>query len=118
MNGVNKVFILGTLGSDPKDLKSRDGRPYTALNLATNRSWKNKDGNLEKRTDWHRVTVFGKTATHCQAYLKKGSQVYVEGYLATYEIEEEGKKTWMTSVTANDVTFLSKVKKQGTLEAI
>lgn len=106
MNGVNRVFIVGTLGSDPKDLTSRDGKNYTALNLATNRFWKNKEGNVERRTDWHRVTVWGKKGTLCQEYLKKGNPVCVEGHLATFEFEDEGKKAWMTSVIADDVTFL------------
>jgi single-strand DNA-binding protein len=106
MNGLNKVIIVGTLGSDPQDVQSRGGKNYTALSLATNRYWRNKEGNLERRTDWHRVTVWGKKATLCQENLKKGNPVCIEGYLSTFEVEEEGKKKLLTSITADEVTFL------------
>lgn len=113
MNGMNKVIIMGYLGSDPKGLTSKDGKPYTSLSLATNRSWVNKEGGKEKRTDWHRVTVWGKKAQICQSYLKKGAPVCVEGYLSTYEVEEEnGEKRWLTSVTAEDINFITAPREQ------
>src|ERR1700722_296853 len=102
MNGLNKVIIVGTLGSDPKDAKSRDGKSYTALNLATNRYWRSKEGTLERRTDWHRVNVWGKKAILCQENLKKGNPVCIEGYLSSFEIEEEGQKKTLTSITADE----------------
>src|SRR5665213_3596767 len=85
MNGLNKVIIVGTLGSDPKNITGKDGKTFTSLSLATNRFWKNKEGTVERRTDWHRVTVFGKKGILCQEYLKKGNPVCIEGYLSTYE---------------------------------
>ena len=112
MNGLNKVIIFGFLGSDPRSQTSKDGKPYTALSLATNRAWRNKEGLLEKKTDWHRVTVWGKQASICQQHLKKGSPVCVEGYLSTYELEENGQKRWLTSITAEDVNFLSQSSTQ------
>ncbi|MDZ4678082.1 MAG: single-stranded DNA-binding protein [Oligoflexia bacterium] len=108
MNGLNKVIIVGTLGADPGNFTSRDGKPYTALSLATNRYWKTKEGVTERRTDWHRVSVWGKKALLCQEYLKKGASVCVEGFLSSYEVEEEGKKRWQTGISADEVHFLSK----------
>ena len=110
MNGVNKVFIFGYLGADPKNMTSLEGRNFTSLSLATNRYWRNKEGHLERRTDWHRVSVFGKKGTLCQDNLKKGNPVCIEGFLSTYEVIEEGKKRFMTSITANEVTFMPQPK--------
>src|SRR5437773_91855 len=106
MNGLNKVIIVGTLGSDPKSLTSKEGKDYTALSLATNSYWKNKEGTVERRTDWHRVTVWGKKAQLCNDFLKKGSTVCIEGHLTTYETEENGLKKFQTAITAEDVNFL------------
>ena len=108
MHGFNKVIIVGTLGSDPKPFTSREGKEFTSLSLATNRFWRNKDGVMERRTDWHRVMVWGKKATICQEHLKKGSAVCVEGYLTSYETEEGGLRRWQTSITAEDVNFLTR----------
>jgi single-strand DNA-binding protein len=107
MNGFNKVILVGTLGADPKTIKSRDGKEFAALSLATNRFWRNKEGNNERKTDWHRVTVCGKKAGLCTSYLKKGSTVCIEGFLSTYESEENGLKRWNTSITAEEVNFMS-----------
>jgi single-strand DNA-binding protein len=108
MNGINKVIIVGTLGADPKNLTTRDGKPYAALSLATNRYWRSKEGTNERRTDWHRVNVWGKKALLCQERLKKGETVCVEGFLSSYEIEEEGQKRWQTGISADEVHFLSR----------
>lgn len=108
MQGFNKVIIVGTLGADPQIFKSREGKDFAALSLATNRWWRNKEGNIERRTDWHRVTVWGKKASICQSHLKKGSTVCVEGYLSTFEVEEDGKTKRNTLITAEEVNFLTK----------
>jgi single-strand DNA-binding protein len=107
MNGLNKVILLGTLGQDPKPHTSREGKSYTTLNLATNRSWKNNDGKYEKKTDWHQVHVWGKQGLVCQENLKKGNSVAIEGYISTISSEEDGKRRWSTFITANDVNFIS-----------
>lgn len=108
MDGFNKVIIVGTLGSDPKPYTSKDGRDFTSLSLATNRSWRNKDGNQEERTTWHRVMVWGKQANICREYLRKGAPVCIEGHLSTYETEEDGQRRWRTSITADHVNFISR----------
>jgi single-strand DNA-binding protein len=107
MQGFNKVIIMGTLGSDPQMLKSREGKDFAAISLATNRWWRNKEGHVERKTDWHRITVWGKKATVCQNHLKKGATVCIEGYLSTYETEEEGKKRRNTAINAEEINFLN-----------
>jgi len=107
MNGLNRVILVGTLGQDPKANTSREGKPYTTLNLATHRSWKNNDGKVEQRTDWHRVHVWGKQGTLCQDWLKKGQPVCIEGHISTSsETEEDGKRKWFTFINADAVNFL------------
>lgn len=107
MNGVNKVFIIGRLGQDPKEYTTKEGKPYTRLNLATNYMSKKGDGTNEQKTQWHSVFVFGKKAEICRQFLEKGAPVCVEGHLSTYESTDmEGKKSYNTSITAHEVTFL------------
>ncbi|MBK9294531.1 MAG: single-stranded DNA-binding protein [Oligoflexia bacterium] len=118
MQGFNKVIIVGTLGSDPQIHKSREGKDFASLSLATNRWWRNKDGLIERRTDWHRVTVWGKKANICQTHLKKGAAVCVEGYLSTYEVEEDGKTKRNTLITAEEVNFLTKAPMATTADTI
>lgn len=113
MNGMNKVIIVGTLGGDPKTFVSKEGRNFTAFSLATNRTWKTPEGEKGNRTDWHRITVWGKKAQICQDHLKKGYPVCIEGHLSTYEaVDEEGKKKWNTSITADEINFLPHPNRQ------
>jgi single-strand DNA-binding protein len=111
MNGFNKVILVGTLGADPRALKSKDGKEFASLSLATNRFWRNKEGLMERKTDWHKVMVWGKKANICTSHLKKGATICIEGFLSTYEQEENGIKKWVTSVTAEDVNFMSSKNK-------
>ncbi len=106
MNGFNKVIIVGTLGADPKNQVAKNGKAFTSLSLATNRRWKNEEGEETEKTDWHKITVFGKQGELCQKYLKKGSNVCVEGYLTSFTYDIDGKKHKYTSITAEGVNFL------------
>ena len=106
MNGVNRVFILGTLGADPKPMTSREGKTYTSLSLATNRKWKDKNGDKAEKTDWHRITVWGRLAQICQEHLKKGQKVAVEGHLSTFDTDDNGAKKRHTVINADEVTFV------------
>ena len=107
MNGFNKVILLGTLGSDPRIFTSKEGKEFAALSLATNRTWRNKEGVIEEKTDWHRVTVWGKAANRCQTHLRKGSKVCVEGYLSSYETSKDGERRFHTAINAEQVDFIS-----------
>lgn len=106
MSGVNKVIIIGRLGQDPEMKAVGQGNTVTRLNVATSENWKSKDGQKQERTEWHRVTVWGKLAEICGKHLSKGGQVYVEGRLQTNSYEKNGVKMYSTEIVASEVVFL------------
>jgi len=106
MSSVNSVTIVGHLGGDPELRYTSGGQPVTELSVATSEQWKDKDGNKQERTEWHKVTVWGKTAESCAKYLAKGRLVYVRGRIQTETYEKDGQKKWITKVVAEDVKFL------------
>lgn len=85
----NSVDLMGFLGSDAENRKTRDGVPLTVLSLATKRSWKDSRGEWQSQTEWHRVTCFGQVAEFASS-LKKGAHIHVTGYLRSREIEKQG----------------------------
>ncbi len=101
--GVTKVILIGTLGQDPER-----GGAVTKLRIATNESWKDKQtGEQQERTEWHRVTMFGRLAEIAAEYLRKGSQVYLEGRLQTSKWQDkDGNDRYMTEVIANEMQML------------
>ncbi len=106
MSGVNKVILVGRLGADPEVKAIGSGSTVARLNLATSESWV-KDGQRQERTEWHRVTVWGKLAEICGKHLAKGRQVYVEGKLQTRQWEDQqGQKRYTTEIVASTVQFL------------
>lgn len=108
MAGVNKVILIGNLGRDPELRYTQGGSPVCRLNLATTRRYQNRQTNeMVEETEWHRVTVWGKSAEHCNNYLSKGRQVYIEGRLRTSSYEDkDGVKKYSTEVIADTVQFL------------
>src|SRR4051812_7795715 len=105
--GVNKVILIGNLGADPEVRFTQGGQAVANFRIATSESWKDKNGQQQERTEWHRIVVWGKLAELCGEYLKKGRQCYVEGRLQTREwTNKEGQKQWTTEVVAQQVTFL------------
>lgn len=107
MAGVNKAIVVGNLGADPDFRVTTGGQPVCRLSVATTRTWKNQNTNEQvSETEWHRITVWGKSAEHCSKYLKKGRQVYVEGRLRTSSYEQEGVKKYSTEIVAETVQFL------------
>lgn len=105
--GVNKVILVGNLGSDPELRNTSGGTSVCEFRLATNESWKGKDGQTQDRTEWHRVIVWGRLGENCGKYLAKGRQVYLEGRLQTRSWEDkEGNKRYTTEIVARDVQFL------------
>jgi single-strand DNA-binding protein len=108
MGSVNKVILIGNLGADPELKYTASNRPVCNLSVATNEVFKDKSGQRQERTEWHRVTVWGEQAEHCSKYLSKGRSVYVEGRLQTRSWDDkEGKKRYSTDIVANQVVFLS-----------
>ena len=112
MASVNKVIIIGNLGRDP-ELKQTGGGSICRLNIATARTWKNKQDQKQEETEWHRVTVFGKQAENCAKYLAKGRACYVEGRLKTSSYEKDGVKKYTTEIIANTVQFLGGKEDRG-----
>lgn len=107
MSSVNKVILLGRLGSDPEVRFTAGGQAVANFRIATSESWKDKSGQKQERTEWHRIVVWGKLAELCGEYLKKGRQVYLEGKIQTQEwTDKEGKKNYTTEIIAQHVTFL------------
>jgi len=96
---INKVILVGRLGQDPKLTYLPSGSPVAEMSVATDESFKDRDGNKVERTEWHRVKVFGRSAEFCNNYLSKGRLVYIEGTLRTRSWEDQqGQKRYMTEV--------------------
>ena len=107
MSGVNKVIIIGRLGADPELKTITSGQEVARLSVATSESWKDKQGEKQEKTEWHRIVVWGKLAELCGKYLAKGRQVYVEGRLQTRSWEDQqGQKKYATEIVAMNVQFL------------
>ncbi len=117
MNGLNRIFIMGFLGSDPQTHPTKTGKKYTSLSIATHRHIGGVEGEGEKKfkqaTDWHYVRVWGKEAETCARYLSKGNPVLVEGYLTQYAQQREGKIERRTSIHAIHVDFLPRNIRDG-----
>jgi single-strand DNA-binding protein len=107
MASVNKVILIGNLGAAPELKYTPSNRPVCNLSLATNEVFKDKAGNRQERTEWHRVTVWGDAAENCSKYLAKGRSAYVEGRLQTRSWDDkDGKKRYSTEIVADRVVFL------------
>lgn len=102
MRGVNKVILVGTCGQDPETRYLPNGNAVTNLSLATSEQWTDKQtGQKVEKTEWHRVSLFGKVAEIAGEYLRKGSQVYIEGKLQTREWEKDGVKRYTTEIVVD-----------------
>src|SRR5260221_2755814 len=107
MASVNKVILIGNLGRDPETRYMPDGGAITNISVATTDVWKDKQGEKQEKTEWHRVAFFGKLAEIAGEYLKKGSQVYVEGRLQTRKWQDkEGVDKYTTGIVADRMQML------------
>ena len=114
MASVNKVILVGNLGRDPETRYMPEGGAITNISIATTDKWKDKAGEMQEKTEWHRVAFFGKLAEIAGEYLKKGSQVYVEGRLQTRKWQDkEGQDKYTTEVVANVMQMLGSRQGQG-----
>ena len=106
--GINKVILVGNLGADPETKYWPSGDAITNLRIATSESWTDKNtGQKQERTEWHRVVVFKKLAEICAEYLRKGSQVYIEGSLRTRKWQDkEGRDQYTTEIVASEMQML------------
>jgi len=107
MASVNKVILIGHLGADPEIRYLPSGEAVANLRLATTDVWKDKDGNKQEATEWHRVSFFGRQAEICGQYLKKGSQIYVEGSIRTRKWQDkEGQDRYTTEIRGDRMQML------------
>jgi single-strand DNA-binding protein len=106
--GINKVILIGHLGQDPETRAMPSGSAVANLRIATTESWKDKQsGEMKESTEWHNVALFGRTAEVAAQYLRKGSQVYIEGRLRTRKWQDkQGVDRYTTEVVANDMQML------------
>ena len=105
---VNKVILIGRLGKDPEVRKMTNGESVTNITLATSENWKDKSGVKQEKTEWHNLVFYRRLAEIAGEYLKKGSQVYIEGKLQTRKWQDkEGKDRFTTEIVANEMTMLS-----------
>jgi len=106
--GVNKVILIGNLGADPETRAMPSGASVANLRIATTENWKDRtSGENQERTEWHRVALFGKLAEIASEYLKKGSQVYIEGSLRTRKWQDkQGNERYSTEIVGNEMQML------------
>src|SRR5215813_6799129 len=106
--GVNKVILVGNLGADPETRAMPSGMTVANLRIATSESWRDKQsGEQQERTEWHRVALFGRLGEIAAEYLKKGSQVYIEGSLRTRKWQDkQGNERYSTEIVANEMQML------------
>lgn len=107
MASLNKVMLIGNVGRDPEVRYLPEGDAVANLPLATTDKWKDKDGNQQERTEWHRISFFGRQAEIAGEYLKKGSQIYVEGSLTTRKwTDKDGNERYTTEIRADRMQML------------
>ena len=106
--GINKVILVGNLGADPETRYMPSGSAVTNLSVATSETWKDKQsGEQKERTEWHKVAMFNRLAEIAAEYLRKGSQVYIEGKLRTRKWQDrDGNDRWTTEVIADEMQML------------
>ncbi|MFT7692656.1 MAG: single-strand DNA-binding protein [Candidatus Latescibacterota bacterium] len=105
--GVNKVILIGNLGGDPEVRFTPDGTAVANFSLATSESWKDRSGERQERTEWHRLVLWRQLAEIAKNYLRKGSKIYVEGKLQTRSWDDQsGQKRYTTEVVVNEMEML------------
>ena len=108
-NSLNKVILIGNLGQDPEARFTPQGTAVTNLSVATNESWKDQSGEMQDRTEWHRIVMYGRMAETASEYMKKGQMVYIEGRLHTREWEDQNQiKRKTTEIRCDNFTMLGR----------
>ncbi|HUI64336.1 MAG TPA: single-stranded DNA-binding protein [Bacteroidota bacterium] len=105
---LNRVMLIGNLGKDPELRFTSTGVPVATFTIATNESWKDQEGNMQERTEWHNIVAWRKLAEICGEWLKKGKKVYIEGRIQTrsYDDKNTGAKRYITEIVADNMIML------------
>ena len=106
MSSVNKVMLLGNLGQDPEVRTTQGGQMVATLSIATSKSWTDKAGQRQEKTEWHRVVCWGKVAEIAERYLRKGRQVHVEGELSYRKWDDNGVTRYQTDIVCRELTLI------------
>lgn len=114
MSGVNKVILLGRLGTDPDLKHTQSGAAVCKFSLATSETFVGKDGNRQETTEWHKIVCWNKSAEIAAQYLSKGRQVYIEGKITTvsWDDKQSGQKRYATEIVAQNIQFIGDASKQ------
>ncbi len=105
---INKAILIGNLGADPELRYTQSGTPVASFTVATTRRWKDKDGQQQEETEWHKIVAWSRLAEICGEYLNKGSKVYIEGRLQTRKWQDQnGNDRWTTEIVAQEMKMLS-----------
>jgi single-strand DNA-binding protein len=105
---INKVILIGNLGADPELRYTQSGVAVASFNVATSERWKDKDGQQQEQTEWHRIVAWRQLAEICNEYLHKGSRVYIEGKLQTRKWQDQnGNDRYTTEIVAREMKMLS-----------
>ena len=116
---VNKVILIGRLGKDPETRYMTSGEAVTNATLATSENWKDKSGEKQEKTEWHNLVFYRRLAEIAGEYLKKGSQIYVEGKLQTRKWQtKEGQDRYTTEIIVNEMTMLGSKSSGGSFEVV
>jgi single-strand DNA-binding protein len=103
---LNKVMLIGNVGSDPEIRATGSGTRVAKMSLATNRSWQDRSGNQQEKTEWHRLTFFGKLTDIVEQWVKKGDRLYVEGRVEYSQTEGEGGTKYWTDIVVNEMIMM------------
>lgn len=104
---INKAILIGNLGADPELRQTGSGTAVCEFRIATSERWKDRDGQQQERTEWHRIIVWGRQGENCARFLSKGRKVYVEGRIQTRKWQgQDGSDRYTTEIVANTVQFL------------
>lgn len=113
MDGVNKVILIGNVGKDAELKYTGPGTAVSSFTLATNETWKNKDGAKQSKTEWHTVVIWGRMAEGISKYITKGKNLFIEGKITTRSWEDkDGNKRYKTEIVASEVKFLGAAEKR------
>ncbi len=106
---INKAIIVGNLGADPEIRYTQNGAPVATFNVATTERWRDKEGNQQESTEWHRIVAWSKLAEICGEYLHKGSRVYIEGKIQTRKWQDQsGNDRYTTEIVAREMKMLDR----------
>ncbi len=111
--GLNKVLLLGNLGADPELKVTQGGQSVLKLRLATTETYLDRNNARQERTEWHRVTLWGKRAEALSKFLQKGERIFVEGRIQTSSYEKDGEKRYSTEIVANNIILAGRGKGAG-----